>query len=372
MRRLVRFVVRPAVLAPLAVLLIATSIGAFSLRGRATVASPQAQSTPVDLGDAGGVARPDHTTPTLTPTPTPTPKPKVTPPKPSPKPTPKASVAAPKPKGPSLASFKRMGAWVDLYDYAATEPESASADMAAKGVKTLYLQTARWNKPAPDDKNVFQDKVAVERWIHAAHANGLKIVGWYLPAYENMSRDVSRTTAIANYRTSTGQRFDALAIDIEYKGQMPSLSAWNAAVADHAHRVRSKVGNGYPVGAIVPSAVAMEIYPQNWVGFPWKSLAADADVFMPMAYWSYRHDCDEKPQHCPYAYTAGNVEKVRELTGKPAMPVHVIGGVADAVTTEEVGEFVKAALAVKVYGASLYDYRTTKPEYWAPLRKLNV
>lgn len=369
MRRLLRYVIRPAVLAPLAVLLIASSLGAYALRDRATAGTTLPTAAVAELGDLS-IPRPDHARPTPTPTPTPTLKPE--PPKPAPAPAPKKTVAAtPKPKGPSLSAFKKLGAWVDLYDYETTDPVAASADMAAHGVKTLYLQTARWNKPAPDDPNVFQDMPLAERWVHAAHANGMRVVGWYLPAYEDMGRDVTRTKAIATYRTSAGQRFDALAIDIEYKGQMSSLSEWNAAIVEHIRRVRSKVGALYPVAAIVPSALAMEIYPQNWVGFPWKGIANYANVFMPMAYWSYRHDCDSKPQHCAYGYTAGNVQRVRELTGKPGLPVHVIGGVSDAINTQEVSDFVKAALAVKVYGASLYDYRTTKAAYWAPLQKLN-
>ena len=369
MRRVLRFVRRSSVLVPLGVLLIAGSIGAVARREPIATPTPAAADL-VELGDLS-IPKPDHARPTPTQSPTPTPTPE--PPKPSPKPTPKKTVAAqPKPKGPSLSAFKRLGAWVDLYDYEALDPEAASADMAARGVKTLYLQTARWNRPAPDDPNVFLDMTLVERWVHAAHAHGMRIVGWYLPAYEDMNRDVSRTKAIAVYRTSAGQRFDALAIDIEYKAQMPSLSAWNAAVAEHARRVRSKVGSGYPVAAIVPAPLAMEIYPENWTGFPWQSLAAHSNVFMPMAYWSYRHDCDSKPDHCASGYTSGNVERVRQLTGRPGLPVHVIGGVADAITTEEVSDFVKAALAVKVYGASLYDYRTTKAEYWAHLKKFNV
>ncbi|MGH2727958.1 MAG: hypothetical protein ACRDKS_13380, partial [Actinomycetota bacterium] len=242
MRRVVRFVVRPAVLVPLGVLLIASSIGAFAWRrsdGPVARAPALANIADFDLS----IPKPDQAAPTPTPTPTPTLAP-------APTPSPKPSVAAqPKPKGPSLAAFKRLGSWIDLYDYEAIEPEAASADMAAKGVKTLYLQTARWNKPAPDDKNVFQDEALVERWVHAAHTNGMRIVGWYLPAYDNMGRDVSRTAVIATYRTSTGQRFDALAIDVEYKGQMDSLSEWNAAIAEHVKRVRNKVGSSYPVAA---------------------------------------------------------------------------------------------------------------------------
>ena len=366
MGRLFRSIVRPAVLAPLAVLLIASSIGAYAWRERRADAPavPPAAAPLIELGDLV-VPKPDHATPTPTPSPTPTPTIRPTP-------SPSASkAAAPKPKGPSLSAFKGLGAWIDLYDYESVVPETAAADMAANGVKTLYLQTARWNRPGPNTSQVFFDIPILERWVHAAHANKMKVVGWYLPAYDNMTREIARTKAIALYRTSSGERFDALGIDIEYKDQMPTLAAWNAAVAEHARRVRSKVGASYPVAAIVPAPLAMEIYPQNWVGFPWASLAQSSDLFMPMAYWSFRHDCDSKPQHCASGYTSGNVERVRQLTGMPNVPVHVIGGVGDGINTGEVSDFVDAALATKVYGASLYDYVTTKPSYWAPLAELN-
>ena len=51
--------------------------------------------------------------------------------------------------------------------------------------------------------------------------------------------------------------------------------------------------------------------------------------------------------------------------------MHVIGGVADSITAKEVHDFVAAAAKAGVYGGSLYDYLSTKPEYWAPLAKLN-
>jgi len=91
---------------------------------------------------------------------------------------------------------------------------------------------------------------------------------------------------------------------------------------------------------------------------------------MPMAYWSFRDDCSSDPSHCAYGYTRGNVEKVRALTGKPHVPVHVIGGVGDGITADDVQDFVRAANLVNVYGASLYDYQTTKPEWWKILAKL--
>ena len=363
MRRVARFVVRPLVVGPLVVLLVAAGIGAYAFREKPKPrAARQAPSLPYDprVGEPD-LVHPLFVSPTPTPSPTPTLQSK---PKPSPTPTKRAAA------GPSLTAFRGLGAWVDLYDYEFVEAEPAVADMAAHGVKTLYLQTGRWNKPAPDSSANFQDYAMVERWLTAAHAQGMKVIGWYLPAYEDMTRDVRRTKAIAQYRTKSGQKFDGLGIDVEYKGQMPSLAAWNRAVGTHAKKVRTALGSRYPIAAIVPAPLAMEVRPESWVGFPWKALADVSNLFMPMAYWSFRNDCAEKPEHCAFGYTKGNVERVRELTGLPRVPVHVIGGVGDEISTDDVKDFVRAANEVNVYGASLYDYQTTKPEYWAHLAKL--
>jgi hypothetical protein len=367
MRRVARFVVRPLVVGPLVMLLVAVGIGAFAMRGGT---QPRLERRLPALAYDPRVGEPDLVHPLFespTPTPSPTAMPSHSPaPKPKPTPTPTKRAA-----GPSLTAFRGLGAWVDLYDYEFVEAEPAVADMAAHGVKTLYLQTGRWNKPAPDNASNFQNYGAVERWLTSAHAHGLKVIGWYLPAYDDMTRDVRRTRAIAQFRSHSGQKFDGLGIDVEYKGQMPSLAAWNRAVATHAKKVRTALGSRYAIAAIVPAPLAMEVRPESWVGFPWRSLADVSNVFMPMAYWSFRHDCAEKPEHCAYGYTKGNVERVRALTGKPRVPVHVIGGVGDEISTDDVSEFVRAANAVDVYGGSLYDYQTTKAEYWPLLGKLD-
>ena len=357
MRRVARFVVRPVVVGPLAAALIAAGIGALAVRSRAAAPRPASSlvALPTDAPEMGFRAPPPFTPP----------------PAPKPKPKPVVHAAAKTPAGPNLIAFRGLGSWVDLYDYPKLDPETSVADMHARGVKTLYLQTARWNKPDPTSSEAFMDPVLMDRWLTAAHASGMRVIGWYLPAYDNMLRDIRRTRAIAVYRSTTGQRFDALAIDVEYKQQMPSLAAWNAAIIEHITRVRSLVGSRYPIGAIVPAPLAMAVRPENWTGFPWRPLAGAANVFLPMAYWSFRDDCSSDPEHCAYGYTKGNVEQVRALTGKPSVPIHVIGGVGDAIADADVARFVAAAQAAHVYGGSLYDYQTTKPAWWAVLAKLN-
>jgi hypothetical protein len=354
------------VVVPVVVFLVASGIGAFAMRPRpaAPYAGPRA-SVPVDRSTVEPeVIKPYYRPPTIE-TPTPKPSPSRAP-KAAPKPKP-----PPRPAGPNISAFRGLGAWVDTYDYDdIPDVAAAVADMKAHGVKTLYIQTGRWNKPDKNASEPFANRAILERWIHAAHAQGIKVVGWYLPAYDDITRDVRRTRAIALYRTTTGQRFDALGIDIEYRAQV-SHDAFNAGVAEHARRVRLLLGSRYPIAAITPAPLQMEVRPDYWAGFPWRSLGLHSDVFMPMAYWSFRHDCSSNPAHCAYGYTRGSVEQIRKLTGKPNVPVHVIGGVADSITTQDVVDFVRAATVTNVYGGSLYDYFTTKPEYWAPLAKLN-
>jgi hypothetical protein len=364
MRRFTRFVARPLVIGPVVVLLVASAIAAFATRGRSTPPyKPPRASAPVDRSTIEPeIIKPYYRPPQL-PTLTPSPSQSV-----RPAPKPKAKQA---PTGPILTAFRGLGAWVDTYDYDdIPDPVAAVADMKSHGVKTLYIQTGRWNKPEKNASEPFADRVLLERWIHAAHAQRLKVVGWYLPAYDDMTRDVRRTRAIALYRTTLGQRFDALGIDIEYRAEV-SHEAFNAGVADHMRRVRILLGRKYPIAAITPAPPQMEVRPDYWAGFPWRSLGQHADVFMPMAYWSFRHDCDSNPAHCAYGYTRASVEEVRRLTGRPKVPVHVIGGVADSITTEDVVAYVKAATDANAYGGSLYDYFSTKPDYWAPLAKLN-
>lgn len=278
-----------------------------------------------------------------------------------------------------MTAFRRLGSWVDLWDYDALDPWAATFDMRAKGVKTVFLQTGRYNNPAETSAADFANPTKLATWVAAAHFRGLKIVGWYLPAYEDMDRDVRRTVAIATTRTSDGQRFDGLAIDVEYKGKigsptLPDQSSWMQAVATHITRVRTQVGNLFPIGAITPAPLGMAIRPQNWVGFPWETLGAKANVMMPMSYWTYRNDCSTNPSHCAYGYTRENIGEVRRLTNRPAITIHAIGGVGgtSSITTQQVADFVRATREESVYGGSFYDFRVTASDYWPELSKLNT
>jgi len=265
----------------------------------------------------------------------------------------------PDPREGRLWAFGGFGAWVDVYDFESLVPSEAVAELAVRGVRTLFIQTGRYNTPhavAPE----------VGPWLEAAHRADLKVVGWYLPNYRPVRRDVARTVAIARYEWA-GHRFDGLGIDIEFKDDVAYPPTWNARVVEHARTVRERLGRRYPIAAITPPPLQMDVAPLRWAGFPWEGLAEVSDVFMLMSYWSYR-DCGGNPDHCAYPFTHLNVSETRRLVGDK--PVHTIGGVGDVVGTREVADFVRGALHAEAFGASLYDLRTTAPAYWRHLAKL--
>jgi hypothetical protein len=276
---------------------------------------------------------------------------------------PLAATAATGPCGQRIAAFCRLGAWVDHYDLG-LDPAAAAGDLAGHRVGTLYLQTGRFS----DSTDIIQVQ-RIGQWLEAAHAAGLRVVGWYLPGYGRwLERDLRRTLAVAGFQSPAGQRFDAVAVDIEHRLAAGGRVAFNRGVATHLERVRRALGPGYPLGAIVPAPRGMALYAGKWAGFPWGSIARHADVVQTMGYWSYRGSCRGRPAHCAYPYTTDNLADAARLTG---LPVHAIGGVGDAVTDADVAEFARAARDARAVGASLYDYATTVASFWPSLEQLH-
>ena len=263
-------------------------------------------------------------------------------------------------------AFRGLGAWVDTLDFQQLSPATAVADLKAQGVRTLYLGTARFNSLTD-----ILYPIDVAAWLAAAHAAGIRVVGWYVPDYADLTRDVRRTLAIATCVSPAGQRFDAIGIDIEYPLNVPSPSAWNQAVATHLAQVRA--GTALPVVAIPLPPVLMRGWPDpsRWATFPWSAISASANAVAPMSYWTSSTPatrCPTDPQYCAYRYTRDNVLLSRQYTG---LPVHVIGGSGNAATVAQVADYVRAARETAAAGGSSYDYLTTQPGFWTYLKQLN-
>jgi hypothetical protein len=262
---------------------------------------------------------------------------------------------------PSLEAYRGVGAWVDVYDDREWhDPEGTVASMASYGVRTLYIETANYKA-----KKDIVYPAALDRFIDAAHANGLRIVSWYLPSLNNPQRDLRRSLAAIQRTTASGGTFDSFGLDIE-AAVVTDPSLRTQRVLQLSAEIRSAVGTSYPLSAIIPSPRGMQRRPDYWPGFPFSQLTEYYDVFQPMSYFAYRTNGPAGA----YKYIADNISIVRTKTGDKQIPIHIIGGIADDTSGPEVRGMVHAARERGILGTSLYDFDTSGPEDWRELAKM--
>jgi hypothetical protein len=203
---------------------------------------------------------------------------------------------------------------------------------------------------------------AVGRFLDAAHAAGLRVVAWYLPSLTNTGRDLRRSLAAIRFRSATDERFDSFALDIE-ASIVRHVNIRDARLLWLSARLRAAAGGGYPLGAIVPSQPGMDRHPAYWPGFPYQGLARVYDVFLPMAYFTYRG----RSASFARSYVASSIAAVRTGTGNPSVPVHVIGGLSGGIGRTAATGFVQAVADCAPLGYSLYEFPETTPAAWSVL-----
>lgn len=265
--------------------------------------------------------------------------------------------------------FAGLGAWVDAFDYApafqgdagvVTVTPDSLPDMAALGVKTLFLQAAMNDRRSPGK---IVDARLVGEFLRRAHAEGMAVVAWYYPTLDDRASDAAHIAAMAEF-TARGQRFDALGLDLEATQSVPDVAERNDRVVALARRTRALVGD-QPLGAIVYPAVQTELVnPALWPKFPYRRLAAHVDVWMPMAYWTFR----DGTYRDAYAYTAESITRLRANVGDRRALVHPVGGIGDEASAQDYRRFLAAVRDTKSVGWSIYDYNTTATSAWPLLR----
>ncbi|MPY91928.1 MAG: hypothetical protein GEV08_02355 [Acidimicrobiia bacterium] len=255
-----------------------------------------------------------------------------------------------------LRPYEGFGAWVDVFDFVpghdggsatpAIGPEHLEA-MAGFGVRTLYLQAATGGSLDVVDPEL------VGRFLVTAHELDMSVVAWYLPFLSEPSSDLARLGAIADFEFR-GHRFDGLAVDIEWATGVPDPVERSRRLVELSEDLEDVAAGGM-IGAIVPPPAQLEdVNPAFWPGFPWAELGRHYDVFLPMAYWTERL----APWDDPYLLATHSMSRVRALVGDPELPVHVVGGVADAAPEGHYPSFLEAAEDEGAVGYSVYDYRS--------------
>jgi hypothetical protein len=261
----------------------------------------------------------------------------------------------------TMEVFRGLESWIDVFDHT-DDPATVLPlvqGMAGRGVKTLYLETARYGSAAD-----IQYPTAVGVALDEAKALGMRVVAWYPPGFADLERDVRRSLTAINFVSPRGNRFDAFGADIEYTTPVPDHAERSRLAVEYSRQLRAHAGGSYPMAAIVIPPSFLAHRPDRWPAFPWAELRALYDVFMPMNYWTA---FGKNPQTAA-EQTQRDTGEVRRLTGRP---VHTIGGLGESADEAQVAAYVAAALESGSIGGGLYDYATTRPEVWDELQALN-
>jgi hypothetical protein len=264
----------------------------------------------------------------------------------------------------TMSPWQGVGAWVDIYDWTNARtgghPSFSLADidrMAAAGVQTLFIQTSYETSPT-----AVAEEDRLMGIIQTAHARGIAVVGWFLPTLTNLDRDFQLLLAQA------ALPIDGLGVDIEAR-DVTNLIYRNQLLVALSQSLRSAMGNRV-IAAITPSPVQIQVVnPRFWPDFPWPTLGHLYDVIAPMSYWSDRRG----EWRSGALLTAADVDRIRYSTGRPDMPVHFIGGIANSITLQDVVGMVSSLVPRRILGASLYDWSTSQAGEWnllAGLRRL--
>ena len=269
-----------------------------------------------------------------------------------------------------VSPYAGVGTWLSRYritrEFGGPAPVVTPSDvdgMADAGVRTIYLQ------PAADDPRYpgLLSADLLGEFLVRAHARGMQVVAWYLPRFGDIAGDLRRLQQIAAFSVD-GQRFDALALDIEFVDAV-ELAPRNAALIELSQQLRAAVPDVELGAVVLPPVVTDVLNTGYWPEFPWRELRGLYDVWLPMAYWSNR---SEEGFTDPHWYVSQNIARVREHLGDPCAVVSVIGGYDADETVEDYAAMVRAATEQRAVGVSVWDWPTTPPSAWPALEGYDV
>ena len=265
------------------------------------------------------------------------------------------------PRG-SPGLFAELGTWVDVYDSPAyRSPGPTAARIAARGVRTVYVETAN-DRSAVDVVNAKQ----LGRLVDELHNRGLRVVAWYLPGFVQPAVDLRRTRAMLSFRTPEGGSFDGVSLDIESL-RLKSAGLRTKRLLALSRILRSEAGE-MPIAAITYPSRGFERHPTWWPGFPFTELTTLVDAWIPMTYTGGAFPGYD----ATYGYVARSLRLLRTAVG-PDVPIHAVGGVANRMTADELKAFVDAVTDEgTVTGWSLYDFQTKGLKAWAALAPLQT
>ena len=252
-------------------------------------------------------------------------------PKPLPAPTvaeaalPAALVAGP--KATSLAALSGKGIWVTNFKQTRVDVPALIAKARRGGLTSIWVRTG--------GRQGYYGGQFLPALVPAAHAAGLKVVGWDFPFLSDPVADAGRA------RRALQDGVDAFAPDIETAAEGTHDTARRVSL--YLSLVRAYAA-GRPIAATVPRPT-----PKRLTSFPYGAFGRYADVFAPMVYWS----CNE-----PGALVTQSLQRLgRWLPVAPvgqAYDMYDEGGRLGLPTRAETWRFLDVARRGGAIGASLW------------------
>jgi hypothetical protein len=243
------------------------------------------------------------------------------------------------------------GMWIYVPDK--TEGGNVAAIVAkakATGLTHLYVRMGS----AWDGFNVapFMDKI-----LPAAHAAGIKVIGWDFPKLDPMGPDIDRAKAMINYRTPSGHKIDAFSPDIESPAEGTRLTPENAK--RYGAALREVAGPDYTLIVTVPRPA------KERPTHPYNEIVAGYDAIAPMIYW-----LDRQPDT--------DVAGAMQFLSKYNVPIYPVGQAYDGSPEggrkgvpppDELWRFMRFAEKHGAAGVSFWSWQAADQRAWNAVKE---
>jgi hypothetical protein len=263
---------------------------------------------------------------------------------------------------PLWSAVAGKGMWLTLGAFATGDADTLAKAAQRNGITHLYLESAI--SPLG-----FHGKKSVGNVIDAAHKRHIAVIAWVYPYLYDLAADMYLTRQVAAFRTSSGQRFDGIAADLEQNVHLWSVRAYSQLVRTYLGSQYLLVGVPYP--------------PQSFAEYPYAELARSYNVIAPMDYWHQTQsanglDYGRMRYGFGYAsrYASDSVVAIRRVSGH--VPVSPIGQTFDnfgrlemgpnAPSPDEVRGFLAGSKTSGAVGASFFQWMTATDAEWHAIR----
>jgi hypothetical protein len=192
--------------------------------------------------------------------------------------------------------------------------------------------------------------------LPAAHAAGIKVIGWDFPKFEPVEADIQRALAMIRFTASAGDRIDAFSPDIETRAEGTRLSP--EAARRYGSLLREAVGPDYTLIVTVPRPS------KERPTHPYNEIVAGYDAIAPMIYW-----LDRQPDT--------DVTGALQFLAKYNVPIYPVGQAYDGSPEggrkgvpppEELFRFMHFAQTHGAAGVSFWSWQAANQPAWDTIR----